>query len=68
MISQVAMKKKRQAQVELFGCEPDLAGALQRKADAPLKPAVPQERCDVGLFSDDTNQTDLIEALRKGCE
>ena len=66
MISQAAMKKKRQTQVELFGCEPDLAGALQRKADAPLKPAVPQEPCDVGLFGDDTNQTDLIEALRKG--
>jgi len=65
MISQAAMKKKRQ-QVELFGCEPDLAGALQRKADAPLKPAVPQEPCDVGLFGDGAAQTDLIEALRKG--
>ena len=36
MISGAAMKKKRQAQVELFGCEPDLADALQRKADAPV--------------------------------
>ena len=60
------VKKKRQAQVELFSCKPDLAGALLRKADAPLKPAVPQEPCDVGLFGDDANQTDLIEALRKG--
>jgi hypothetical protein len=60
------MKKKQQAQIELPGCKPDLAGALQRKADAPLKPAMPQEPCDVGLFGDDANQTDLFEALRKG--
>ena len=66
MISQVAMKKKRQAQVEMFGCEPDIGGAVQRRADAPLKPAMPQEPCDAGLFGDDANQTDLIEALRKG--
>jgi hypothetical protein len=65
MISQAAMKKKRQAQVELFGCEPDLAGTLQRKADASLKPAVPQEPCDVGLFSDESKQVDLVDMLRK---
>jgi hypothetical protein len=52
------VKKKRQAQVEMFGCEPDIGGAVQRRADAPLKPAMPREPCDVGLFGDDANQTE----------
>jgi hypothetical protein len=52
-------------QVELPGCEPDLAGALQRKADSPLKPSRPQEPCDVGLFSDHSKQVDLVDRLRK---
>ena len=60
-----AMKRKQQSQVELPGCEPDLAGALQRKADAPLKPRKPQEPCDVGLFSDENKQVDLIDQLGK---
>jgi hypothetical protein len=59
------MRKKRQAQVELPGCEPDLAGALQRRADAPLKPTKPQEPCDVGLFSDESKQVELVDMLRK---
>jgi hypothetical protein len=37
-----------------------LAGAAARKAGAPLKPAAPQEACDVGLFSDDARQLTLI--------
>jgi hypothetical protein len=49
----------------LFGCERDLSGALQRKADAPLKPATQQEPCDVGLFGDESKQVDLIEALKR---
>ena len=59
------MKKKRQVQIDLPGCEPDQAGALQRKADAPLKPRKPQEPCDLGLFSDENKQADLIDQLRK---
>ena len=66
MISQAAMKRNGKRKSEMFGCEPDIGGAVQRRADAPLKPAMPQEPCDVGLFGDDANQTDLIEALRKG--
>ena len=65
MLSGAAMKKKRQAQVELFGCEPDLSGALQRRADALLKASKPQEPCDVGLFSDESKQVDLVDMLRK---
>ena len=33
---------------------------LQHKADAPLRPAKPQEACDVGLFSDQASQLDLV--------
>jgi hypothetical protein len=57
------VKKKRQVQIDLPGCEPDQAGALQRKADAPLKPRKPQEPCDLGLFSDENKQGDLIDQL-----
>jgi hypothetical protein len=38
----------------------DQITVTKRKAAAPLKPAKPQEPCDVGLFSDDANQTDLV--------
>lgn len=31
------------------------------KAQAPMRPAKPQKPCDVGLFSDDADQIDLIE-------
>lgn len=60
-----AMKRKQQSQVELPGCEPDVAGALQRKADAPLKPRKLQEPCDLGLFSDENKQVDLTDQLGK---
>jgi hypothetical protein len=36
------------------------AGAAARHASAPLKPAAPQEACDVGLFGDDARQLTLI--------
>ena len=39
-------------QADIPGFEPDFAGALKRKADAPLKPGKRQKACDVGLFSD----------------
>lgn len=40
---------------------PDIAGTLRRRAAAPLKPAKPQAPCDVGLFSDDARQIDLVD-------
>ena len=46
MISQAAMKKKRQAQAEMFGCEPDIGGAVQRRADAPLTERVSDKQRD----------------------
>lgn len=33
----------------------------ERKWAAGLKPAKPQQPCDIGLFSDDANQLDLCE-------
>jgi hypothetical protein len=37
-----------------------LTGAAARHAGAPLKPAAPQEACDVGLFGDGARQQTLI--------
>jgi hypothetical protein len=34
------------------------------KARAPLRPKKPQEPCDVGLFSDDHLQLDLVEMFQ----
>jgi hypothetical protein len=42
-------------------CEKHWSAKLaQRKIDEPLKPARPQETCDIGLFGDDRNQLDLV--------
>jgi hypothetical protein len=36
----------------------------QRKADAPLRPRAMQEPCDHGLFSEESQQTDLCDLAR----
>lgn len=41
--------------------------ALQRKADAPIKPRAAQAACDVGLFGDTQNQHDLFDQLLRDC-
>lgn len=43
----------------------DQAEIARRRAAAPLKPAKPQQACDVGLFSDVATQTDLVDLVRK---
>lgn len=43
----------------------DQAELARRQAAAPLKPAKPQQLCDVGLFSDVATQIDLIELLKR---
>jgi hypothetical protein len=43
----------------------DRLAMLNRQAAAPLRPAVPQEACDVGLFSDQSTQLDLVERMRR---
>jgi hypothetical protein len=37
---------------------------MKRQAAAPLRPRKPQQQCDVGLFSDDRQQMDLVETAR----
>jgi hypothetical protein len=54
---------KRQTSLPSTG--PDLAGLARLKAAAPLKPRKPQETCDIGLFSDDARQIDLIDLTRR---
>lgn len=49
----------------LAGMPHQLGALLNRKAAAPLKPAKPQEPCDVGLFSDDAAQLDLVDMARR---
>lgn len=38
---------------------------LQRRANAPLRPARWQRPCDEGLFGDRHAQTDLIDQIRR---
>lgn len=56
-------------QTELPGAEPTpVRQQLERKAAAPLKPRKPQRSCDVGLFSDEAAQLDLVEMLQDPVE
>ena len=43
----------------------DVMGHLKRLVAADLKATKPQLPCDVGLFSDEANQLDLIEMLQE---
>lgn len=47
------------------GAGPQVAELIRRRASAPLKPSKPQAACDVGLFSDDSAQLDLVDLARK---
>jgi hypothetical protein len=56
-------------QIVLPGAETVPQGVLaQRRADAPIKPAKPQQPCDVGLFSDEADQLDLCEMFQDSTE
>ncbi|MES2166601.1 MAG: hypothetical protein V4458_06150 [Pseudomonadota bacterium] len=46
----------------------DQAVVAQRRAASPLKPKVPQRPCDVGLFSDEADQLDLVEMFQDPAE
>jgi hypothetical protein len=52
-------------QQTLDQCEHDQAGMLKRRAVAALKPSKPQLPCDVGLFSDEADQLDLVSLFRE---
>lgn len=46
------------------GTGEDIAGLLRQKAAAPIKPKVAQKPADIGLFSDERNQTDMFGGSR----
>jgi hypothetical protein len=41
------------------------ACGAQRRADAPQRPNAPQRPCDIGLFSGDPAQTDIVDLAHK---
>lgn len=41
------------------------AERAQRRASQPLKPKADQRPCDVGLFSDERAQLDLVDMARQ---
>jgi hypothetical protein len=60
----MAIPSRSDRQASLPGTAPDVGGLLRQKAAAPIKPAKPQQPCDIGLFSDDANQLDLCEMFQ----
>ena len=50
-------------QAVLAGAELDTRGLLARKARARIVPRAIQLPCDIGLFSDDADQLDLVDWL-----
>jgi hypothetical protein len=61
-------KSPSNRQASLPGTGPDVRGLLRLKAAAPIKPRKPQAPCDVGLFSDDADQMDLVEMFQDPIE
>lgn len=56
-------------QAVLPGAERVTSAHIARNhAAAPLRPRKPQKPCDVGLFSDDANQLDLVEMFQDPAE
>jgi hypothetical protein len=53
-------------QRELPGTAAAIAVHLQRKTDAPLLAPQPQRPCEIGLFSDDAKQLDLVRLAKAG--
>jgi hypothetical protein len=49
----------------LSGTAPQVADLLARRSAEKLKPVKLQHACDVGLFSDDRAQLDLLDLARK---
>lgn len=41
-----------------------LADVAKRRANAPLRPKAQQKACDIGLFSDEADQLDLVEMFQ----
>jgi hypothetical protein len=56
--------KSHTNQLQLDGTHPDPAGLARRLAASPMRAKKEQERCDFGLFGDDSAQTDLVDMAR----
>lgn len=56
-------------QAVLPGAERTTSAHIARiRALGPLRPKKPQKPCDVGLFSDDADQLDLVEMFQEPAE
>lgn len=55
------MRANLPGQIDLPQTEERMGDLAKAKALAPMRPAKPQKPCDVGLFSDEADQMDLIE-------
>jgi hypothetical protein len=63
------MAKSRFDGQSVLPCTPaDMAGMLRRKAEAPILAPKPQKPCDIGLFSDEADQLDLVEMFQDSAE
>jgi hypothetical protein len=49
-------------------CPADMAGQLRQRAGNRLMASKPQKPCDIGLFSDDADQLDLVSWLTEQTE
>lgn len=52
-------------QLHFPGMESQTANLARMIADLPLKAHADQAPCDIGLFSDDAAQADLVDIARK---
>lgn len=57
------MRSNLPGQLDLPDTAERIGDLLKQKAAAAMRPATPQQPLDVGLFSDDSLQTDLVEML-----
>ena len=58
------MRHTLPGQGDLPQTEERLAALARLKAAAPMRPDKPQKPCDVGLFSDESAQLDLVEMFQ----
>ena len=65
LVREIEAKAKPGVRVGPFQIPHDVKGAVQRRADARLLAPKPQQPCDVGIFSDDANQLDLVDLARR---
>jgi hypothetical protein len=65
LIQQIAAKAAPGAKVGPFQIPHDVKGAAQRRAASRLLAPKPQQACDLGLFSDERDQLDLVDLSRR---